>query len=126
MRRRFRCVNCSRYLRKEHFKSTEGYRFCDVNCYAEDEGYEQKRDQQWEEKKKAHGITAEDFIKMLFGAAFQGRASAVRPTAEPVAAIPPELYRKLIFLCHPDKHNNHPHAIEVTQWLLGERKKSGI
>lgn len=43
---------------------------------------------------------------------------------EPVeATIPPEMMRKLLFLCHPDKHGNSQQATEATQWLLSQRKK---
>lgn len=41
-----------------------------------------------------------------------------------VSPIPAEMFRKLLFLCHPDKHNNHSHSIEVTQWLLEERRRN--
>jgi len=47
-------------------------------------------------------------------------AKHTRPVA---AVIPPELFKKMLFLCHPDKHNDHPWAGEVTQWLLEQRKK---
>ncbi|WP_045211758.1 J domain-containing protein [Desulfonatronovibrio magnus] len=29
-------------------------------------------------------------------------------------------YRDLIFLCHPDKHDGHPKAVEVASWLNSE------
>ena len=31
--------------------------------------------------------------------------------------------KDLIFLCHPDKHNNNPKATAVTAWLLEARKE---
>jgi hypothetical protein len=30
--------------------------------------------------------------------------------------------RQLLQLCHPDKHNGSRTAVEVTQWLLSQRK----
>lgn len=33
-----------------------------------------------------------------------------------------ERVRKLLQLCHPDKHNNSPNATEITKWLLSIRK----
>lgn len=123
-RRRFRCSWCGNYLRKDHFKSPGGPRFCDGVCYAEDVAYEAKRRQ--EERQRQQG--AEAFVRGLFSAfgirlpgGMGGAPGSSIPTA---GAIPPELYKKLIFLCHPDKHNNHEWAQEVTRWLLDQRKQS--
>ncbi len=38
-------------------------------------------------------------------------------------SIPESMYRKLLMLCHPDKHGNSPLATEVTRWLIDEREK---
>ena len=38
------------------------------------------------------------------------------------SAIPPDMLRRIIQLCHPDKHNNSPAATEATQWLLKQRQ----
>lgn len=40
--------------------------------------------------------------------------------------IPPEMYRKLLSLCHPDKHANSQTATEVTTWLLEQRELYGL
>lgn len=37
--------------------------------------------------------------------------------AEP-SPIPVDLYRKLLMLCHPDKHQNSEISTEVTRWLI--------
>ena len=39
------------------------------------------------------------------------------------AALDIERIRKLIQLCHPDKHGGSPAANEATQWLLGMKDK---
>lgn len=44
---------------------------------------------------------------------FTGQA---RPQPTPV--IDPEMMRRLLFLCHPDKHNNSEASQKATQWLL--------
>lgn len=36
-------------------------------------------------------------------------------------AIPPDMHRVLILLCHPDKHGDSPAATKATQWLLANR-----
>ena len=36
-------------------------------------------------------------------------------------ALNPTMVKRLIGLCHPDKHNNSRAATEVTQWLLAQR-----
>lgn len=38
--------------------------------------------------------------------------------------IDAEMLRRLIHLCHPDKHNNSQAAQLATQWLLEQRNKS--
>lgn len=35
--------------------------------------------------------------------------------------IPEEMFRKLLMLCHPDRHGNSETATEVTRWLLEHR-----
>jgi hypothetical protein len=39
------------------------------------------------------------------------------------SVIPDAMFRKLIMLCHPDKHENSKTSQEVTRWLLGQRTK---
>lgn len=41
-----------------------------------------------------------------------------------VGGFTPEMLKKLIILCHPDKHNNNPTATEVTKTLLALRSKT--
>lgn len=36
-------------------------------------------------------------------------------------AIPEDLLKRMIRLCHPDRHDNSPSANTVTQWLLKQR-----
>jgi hypothetical protein len=38
--------------------------------------------------------------------------------------IPPDMLRRLIHLCHPDKHGNSQAATTVMQWLLEQREAS--
>lgn len=54
-----------------------------------------------------------------------GRARPIRATYHPgpPPAIPEDMLKKMIFLCHPDKHGNSETAGEVTRWLLEQRKK---
>jgi hypothetical protein len=40
---------------------------------------------------------------------------------KPTLNLPPAVIKELVFLCHPDKHNNSERANEVTKWLLGKR-----
>jgi hypothetical protein len=36
-------------------------------------------------------------------------------------AVPPEQWRRLVQLAHPDKHDGSPAAVEATRWLLENR-----
>jgi len=38
------------------------------------------------------------------------------------SAIPVEMLRRLLQLCHPDKHGDSESAVKATQWLLKQRK----
>jgi hypothetical protein len=47
--------------------------------------------------------------------------------AEP--RLPPELWRHMLVLVHPDHHegsSQHPMAAEVTRWLLMHRPRAGV
>jgi len=48
----------------------------------------------------------------------------VRPAPEPAAPIPPEMLRRLLQLCHPDRHANSVAANTATRWLLDQRQGS--
>ena len=38
--------------------------------------------------------------------------------AQSKLALEPEMVRKLLWLCHPDRHDNNAASNEVTKWLL--------
>jgi hypothetical protein len=48
-----------------------------------------------------------------------GREAALR---EATGAIPADRLRQLLQVAHPDKHNGSRVAVEVTQWLLAQRR----
>lgn len=43
-------------------------------------------------------------------------------TAPESHGIPEDKLRRLILLCHPDKHGNSETATEITTWLLSLRR----
>lgn len=45
-------------------------------------------------------------------------SSQQQPPRNDVPMIPEEQLRRLLHLCHPDKHGNSPAATAATQWLL--------
>ncbi|MEB4589520.1 hypothetical protein VSS37_00875 [Candidatus Thiothrix sp. Deng01] len=40
------------------------------------------------------------------------------------AAIPADMLKRLIHLCHPDKHNGSQASLLATQWLLEQRGRA--
>lgn len=40
---------------------------------------------------------------------------------EEIQTIPPEILKRIIILCHPDKHNNSEMSLKVTKFLLDLR-----
>lgn len=51
------------------------------------------------------------------------KTAAARPV--PNCIIPDAMLRKLIILCHPDKHNNSELSSEVTRWLIEQGNFGG-
>lgn len=123
-KRRLRCHWCGRDLKAIYYTSPERRRFCDEECYAEDIEYDAKQQRKKKTESNADRIAAEEFFRLLFGSAFRGFQSGRTAAQASAESIPADMFKKLIFLCHPDKHNNHPWAEEVTKWLLSERSKS--
>ena len=52
-----------------------------------------------------------------------------QPKHKPVYAnpfsmdVPDEMLKRLIILCHPDKHSNSELSNNVTAWLLGQKQR---
>lgn len=46
---------------------------------------------------------------------------AVRPSKRP--AIPQHMLRRLLWLCHPDRHGDSEAATSATAWLLSQRTR---
>lgn len=57
----------------------------------------------------------EDFLRDVLGSLF---GAPTQPAVIQVSPIPEDLFRKLIFLCHPDKHDGSEASYEVTRWLI--------
>jgi len=61
----------------------------------------------------------EDWKLRCYACWKRSKASAAPPPASPI--VPTEMLRRLIQLCHPDKHGNSETATIVTRWLLSLR-----
>lgn len=106
-RRPSKCFWCKRPALKA--VRVDGYTFCSARCLGESDAYE--------EEKQFPLFGFDEIFARLFG------KSEVIVKAVGVV-IEPEMYKKLLMLCHPDKHGNSKTSTEVTQWLLEERKRS--
>lgn len=101
-----------------YFKEQPWKRVC-LDCYIDakraEEG-EPPRDRTHKAKPKqerASGFNSDDF----WGKFHQSTAKP-RPSA---GAIDKEMLRRLIQLCHPDKHGGSVAATTATQWLLSQK-----
>ncbi len=56
-------------------------------------------------------------------AALRRMVDETRRLTPPATALPAELLMEIIYLCHPDRHENSPVANRVTSFLLAERKR---
>lgn len=63
------------------------------------------------------GLLVEDYVRL------QELAKPTKPEIQ--NGLSQDQIRKLIGLCHPDRHGNSKTATEITQWLLSQRNKSG-
>lgn len=63
-------------------------------------------------------------IKELEGEVGRLLANRRAPATASPQALDPALLKKLLMLCHPDKHKDDPVATEVTRWILSERQKN--
>jgi hypothetical protein len=84
----------------------------------------------WKESKKqsgqwrggtSQGWPGQDHHEML---ALKAKIASLewQLLAAQASSIPPDMLRRIIQLCHPDKHNNSAAATEATQWLLKQRQ----
>jgi hypothetical protein len=46
-----------------------------------------------------------------------------RQNQNPAQTIPDDIYKRLVMLCHPDKHGGSEMSVKVTQWLNGLKNK---
>lgn len=46
------------------------------------------------------------------------------PTRNAGAIIPPDMLKRLIHLCHPDKHDGSKASTTATEWLLQQRGRA--
>lgn len=53
-----------------------------------------------------------------------GNEPAPATTSNMGAPIPPDMLKRLIHLCHPDKHGNSQASLLATQWLLEQRGRA--
>lgn len=52
----------------------------------------------------------------------QGFSAGTKPNQSTAApSIPSEMLKRLIQLCHPDKHSASEASMKATQWLLDQR-----
>jgi hypothetical protein len=50
------------------------------------------------------------------------QGSVGRKSYIPAKGIEPEMLRRLIYLCHPDKHGNSQASVLATTWLLKQKE----
>lgn len=64
-----------------------------------------------------------DFFTLLFNTIFENVPH--RPSSPPMTNMEvfKDKWRKIMMLCHPDKHGNSELSQEVTRWLIENRPK---
>jgi hypothetical protein len=72
----------------------------------------------WQEKKRAEKAAASGIDNELF--CLRVEVAALRQQIER-QGIEPAMLKKLIRLCHPDRHGNSQASNQATSWLLVQR-----
>ncbi|RLC99532.1 MAG: hypothetical protein DRI46_09305 [Chloroflexi bacterium] len=54
-------------------------------------------------------------------ARYEGKIRPQKPSPRLNGSIPDEILKRMIRLCHPDKHDSSEMATKVTQWLLEQK-----
>ncbi|ENO80542.1 hypothetical protein B447_12212 [Thauera sp. 27] len=75
--------------------------------------------------------SAPDRLAQLTAELAEARAEAARlrlrvlalELADAPPAIPPDMLRRLVRLCHPDRHGQSEAANQATAWLLAQRNR---
>ncbi len=69
---------------------------------------------------------SETWKRLCFPCWKAGKDAADKPTPAPAAPMPidPVMLRRLIQLCHPDRHGGSEAASVATTWLLKQREVS--
>lgn len=88
-----------------------------------DHGKELYEARRLQEKAEAETLQLRLRLKHCERALREARAKSPASTPAPTGSLDPATIRKLIGLCHPDRHNNSETSNEITRWLLSQRKK---
>src|SRR5262249_18620066 len=75
-------------------------------------------------KHKTHTTSTTEWVDELLGRIFSVANNYVFDHERIGVTIPAPMFRKLIALCHPDKHHNSEMSQEVTRWLIDQREMS--
>lgn len=63
--------------------------------------------------------------KRLCFPCWRAARTSPRPPAIAPPPIPADVLRRLLLLCHPDRHGGSAAATEATRWLLEQRRATG-
>lgn len=77
-------------------------------------------------KKKRNKKDPFNFLSQLFKALNEASIHYPPPDKQYVRSSiidTEEMWKKVMILCHPDKHNNSQLSTEVSQWLIANRPK---
>jgi hypothetical protein len=90
------CKQCG-----EYFHADQDWKHICIGCFKENKRKEREQEQ--------------------FREQFRYKPGKSTYQTPPAPAIPPDMLKVLIMLCHPDRHQGKQMATEATQWLLKQR-----
>jgi hypothetical protein len=88
------------------------------------------RDQPWKSKcspcwraSKGRPTELDRLRARIVGLEVENAALQLRLEVRPAPTIPAEMLRRLVQLCHPDRHGGSAAATAATAWLLDQRAR---
>ncbi|MGN6701471.1 MAG: hypothetical protein ACTHKB_00730 [Burkholderiaceae bacterium] len=107
------CVDCGFTFRRDE---SEHWKTVCIPCFKE---RKRRESEEYEARRKK---VNEDFARQRANSEHFRRAEPP-PFRGPPPAIPAEMLKRLIMLCHPDKHGGSEMSRKATQWLLEQRDR---
>lgn len=112
------CQGCGQAIRDDDWMGIMGHIQCEIDGRRrrqQDPGYQREQEQ---ERQRQRRWADEEFTRRINDTFRYGTQTPPRKHD-----ITLDRVRKLLMLCHPDKHGNSELSTEITRWLIDVKKQ---